>query len=660
MHSLELMLLGDFQAHIAPGVAANFAMRKSRALLAYLALHPGEAQGREKLAALLWSERPEKQARNSLSQALSDIRKGLGAARPFPLSIEVPQVTLVASVVETDVLRFEQLAGGDDAKDLDRAAGLYRGDLLAELGVRGPLWDGWLDSERRRLQQLYGKVLNRLLAHYEETSRHDQAVAVGERLIAHEPLLESAYRALMRIHAAAGARTLALRQFQRCQEVLRQELGVAPEPATLALHRAITSGDGRAAEPAVGSAIGEPESRSGLEPEPQPSIAVLPFENLSGDASQNYLALGLADQLVTTLGYVPWFFVSAQSASFASEISGAPKAEIGRRLGVRYLLDGALQKAGTQLKISVHLTATSNGRQIWSKAFQGDLENLFELQDNLAETVIGEIEPRLRQIEVRRSQAKHGNLSAYDFYLRALPHIRGMTRTEFDSGLSYLKKAIERNPDYAAAHGLIAWLMTLRVPQGQSQELETGIYHAEQALQRGQFDAEALSTGGYALGFLKWDPDLGLQHLWESLSLNPNSARAHDFTGWMLLYAGKATEAMEHFDHSLELSPIDDFAFRALTGKAFALLFLEQPQRAVSHAKRALAANIHFTVCHRVLAAALVQSGSLAEAREVIADLLAHHPSLTVSRYAEETRFVYPSYKAMLLNGLRRAGLPAS
>ena len=390
-----------------------------------------------------------------------------------------------------------------------------------------------------------------------------------------------------------------------------------------------------------------------------PSMAVLPFANLTGDPSQDYLALGIADQLITTLGQVPWFFVSAPMASFAAEFKSAPKSDVARRLGVRYLIGGSLQKAGTRLRVSVHLTEADKGRQIWSEQFSDSVDNLFELQDRMAKTVIGAIEPRMRQLEIRRSQTKHGSLSAFDHYLRALPHIRGMTKADFDSGLAHLENATAMNPTYAAAHGLIAWLMTLRVPQGQHLELESGLFHAEQAIQHGQGDSEALSTGGYALGYLKWDPELGIQYLRESITLNPNSARTYDFAGWLWLYAGKAEEALEHFDHSLDLSPIDDFAFRALTGKAFALLFLRQLEAAVAVAKRALTANPNFTPCHRVLAPALALSGSAVEARKVVEDLLAHYPSLTVSRFAEETRFVDPTYKATLLDGLRRAGLPA-
>jgi len=158
-------------------------------------------------------------------------------------------------------------------------------------------------------------------------------------------------------------------------------------------------------------------------------MAVLPFRNFSGDPAQDYLALGIAEQLTTTLGQVPWFFVAAQPASFSAEFGETKKTDIGQRLGVRYLIDGLLQRAGAQLRISVRLIETTQGQQIWSKAFAGAEGEIFELQDSLAETVIGEIEPRMRQIEVRRCQSKHGNLNSCDWYPPALPLVHGIRTT---------------------------------------------------------------------------------------------------------------------------------------------------------------------------------------------------------------------------------------
>ena len=389
-----------------------------------------------------------------------------------------------------------------------------------------------------------------------------------------------------------------------------------------------------------------------------PSMAVLPFSNLTGDPAQAYLALGLADQLITTLGCVPWFFVSAQAASFGNGQEKGDPVAIGRRLGVRYLVDGTVQRMGDQLRVSVRLIESAEGRQLWTGRIAGPMSDLFDLQDRLAETVIGAIEPRMRQIEIRRSEAKHGNLTAFDDYLRALPGIREMSQSGHAEAERLLQDAIDQNPTYAAAHGLIAWLMTLRVAQGQSTDLDRGVVHAELAIRHGADDPDALSTGGYALGYVTFDYPRGIRYLNDSLTMNPNSSRAHDFAGWLYCYSGDPDEALAHFEHSLRLSPIDDFAFRALTGQAFALFFLGRCEEAVTTARRALTANPNFTACHRVLAAALCETGRLAEAEAVVQQLLGFYPSLTVGRFSAETRFTSESQKKRLLDALGKAGLP--
>ena len=390
-----------------------------------------------------------------------------------------------------------------------------------------------------------------------------------------------------------------------------------------------------------------------------PPWAVLPFSDLSGDSSQGHLALGLAEELVATLGCVPWFFVSAPTVSLSSEIAQKPNTQIGKILGVRYLIGGSVQTSKDKVRIVVHLTSAENGQQIWAERFNGNQDDLFDLQDHIARTVIGAIEPKMLQVETLRSQAKHGSLTAFDYYLRALAHIRTMDQADLKQALDLLRSAIDVNPQYAAAHGLTAWLMTLHVPQGLGFDAETGLIHAQKAIEFGQGDADALSTGGYSLGYINHDPKAGLVYVQESLRLNPNSARAHDFAGWLLCYAGDADAGLKHFDSSINLSRIDAFTFRALAGKAFSLFFLSRFEEAVDFAKRSLVANPNFTACHRILAAALARCNQSDEAQAIVEDLLRRVPGLTVARFSKETRFVYPSYKKMLLDGLGQAGLPS-
>ncbi len=409
----------------------------------------------------------------------------------------------------------------------------------------------------------------------------------------------------------------------------------------------------------------EPDKREGsttgftaIEPSEKPSMAVLPFSDLSEDSSKHHLAMGLAEELITTLGSIPWFFVSASSVSLSKEFAGASKKELGAILGVRYLISGNVQSSKEKIRVTVYLTNSESGQQIWAEKFEGIQDDLFEVQDRIAKTVIGAIEPKMLEMEILRSQAKHGNLTAFDYYLQALAHIREMGETDLKQSLALLQLAIQSNPKYAAAHGLISWLMTLQVPQGLGFDVQAGLAHAQKALQYGRDDADALSTGGYGLGFLSFDPGAGLVYLEESLKLNPNSARANDFAGWLQCYAGNIDEALIHFDKSINLSRIDAFTFRALSGKAFSLFFLGRFTEAAEFAKRSIISNPRFTPSHRVLAASLVHCDQIDEARSVVKSLLEQVDGLTISRYSKETRFSNLEQKQILLDSLSEAGLP--
>src|SRR5262245_187034 len=238
MTSLELALLGGFQASAA-GHSIDIAGRKERALLAILAMPPGEPRSREKLAGLLWSDRRDKQARDSLKQSLLRLRKSLGSLDPLPMVTDRTSVTLNRAEVAVDVQEFEQLVLAGMPDDLTRATELYRGDLLEGLDVRDPAFEEWLLFERQRLRDHARDALARLVAHHMVGGASEQASVAARRLLALDPLHESAHRALMQIYAQQGQTALALRQYQLCCDALQRELGVKPEPETEGLYQSI-------------------------------------------------------------------------------------------------------------------------------------------------------------------------------------------------------------------------------------------------------------------------------------------------------------------------------------------------------------------------------------------------------------------------------------
>ena len=248
---LRLKLLGGFEARIVSGPVLDIAARKSRALLAYLALPTGRTHSRDKLVGLLWSDRADEQARNSLRQALTELGKALGATEPSPLVKLRETLALDPTMVEVDALVFEGLAAGEATSDLQRAAELYAGDLLDGLDARDAAFEEWLTVERQRLRGLAATVLKKLLT--QDTG--PSAIAVAQRLLVLDPLQEEGHRALMRLHAEAGETSAALRQYEHCREILKSELDVTPSPETTALYQSIRRAIGRASAAGLSSCV---------------------------------------------------------------------------------------------------------------------------------------------------------------------------------------------------------------------------------------------------------------------------------------------------------------------------------------------------------------------------------------------------------------------
>ena len=329
MASLQLVLLGGFQARAA-GQEIDVPGRKERALLAFLAIPAGEPRSRDKLAGLLWSDRGDSQARDSLKQAVFKLRRSLDGVQPSPLLADREFVSLERAAVAVDVAEFEQLIGEGTTDSLARAAALYRGDLLDGLDLRDAAFDEWLLMERQRLRDLAREALAKLVDRHMASGAHDQAAAAARRLLAIDPLREVAHRALMQIYAAQGQTALALKQYQLCRDALQSELGVRPEAETERLHRAIQekrATTSRTPErPAAETVIRESRASrdpsspgkhgESAAPSTRPAIAVLPFVNLSADPEQEYFSNGITEDIITELARYRSLLVIARNSSF--------------------------------------------------------------------------------------------------------------------------------------------------------------------------------------------------------------------------------------------------------------------------------------------------------------------------------------------------------
>jgi TolB-like protein len=405
-----------------------------------------------------------------------------------------------------------------------------------------------------------------------------------------------------------------------------------------------------------------PRERPALPLPDKPSIAVLPFENLSGDAEQGYFADGVVEDIITALSRARWLFVIARNSTLGYRNRGVDVRQVGRELGVRYVLEGSVRRAGERVRITGQLIDALSGAHIWAERFDGTLADVFELQDRVAEAVAGAIEPSLRGAEIERARRKPTeSLDAYDLYLRALPHLTTPTPESNREALRLVEQALALDPDYAVALGLKAWCHLnayLRSWAGDDEhERALGERAARRALALGQDDPTALVSGGFVLSLLAHDHEAGLAALSRSVSLNPNSALAFGASALVHCFAGDYGTTIEHGQRALRLSPFDPLGYRPLIALAYAHLFTGHHAAAVDYAERAVQANPGFDVCHALLVASLVELGRLEEAREAARRLTAIFPTFRIARrrragFRDKARF------EVYLTALRRAGLP--
>ena len=298
----------------------------------------------------------------------------------------------------------------------------------------------------------------------------------------------------------------------------------------------------------------------------KPSIAVLPFQNMSGDPEQEYFADGMVEDIITALSRFRNLFVIARNSSFTYKGRAVDVKQVGRELGVRYVLEGSVRKAGDRLRITGQLIDASTGATLWADRFDGALAEIFDLQDQVTASVVGAIAPRVEEAEIERAKRKPTeSLDAYDYYLRALAVVHRMTREANDEALRLFYKAIERDPEFALAYARAAHCYVFRKANGwmvdRAQEIAEAARLARRAVELGRDDAVALSYGGHTLGYVVGDLDDGAAFVDRALVLNSNLAAAWGLSGWMKICFGEPDTAIKHAALAMRLSPLDPRLF---------------------------------------------------------------------------------------------------
>jgi TolB-like protein/DNA-binding SARP family transcriptional activator/Tfp pilus assembly protein PilF len=727
---LYLRLFGRFALSRASGDEIAIPSKKVQALLAYLALNPDHRRSRAELAALLWSGRGEEQARHSLRQSILTLRHALEDAENTILVSEGDHIGLNTDFVESDVSELERAAAERVPEALTRCAVLYTGDLLEGLYVKSEGFDDWLAQERHRLRELATDTLARLAALQAEAKEFDSAIETTQRLLAFDPLREDGHRLLMQLYDGTGRRALALRQFRTCQEILRRELDVEPEPETVALYETMragaASGDdttakvemGRESEKpterappelgrvATAQAASEPLTRQSPRLKPlywaalalmafiiaaalvywgvylraptpafevarkenmafplpeKPSIAVLPFKDMTGDPQQENFVDVITEDITTTLSIISEMFVIARSSALTYKGRPVKAQTVAEELGVRYVLLGSVQSEDGRVRVSAQLVDALQGNQEWAERYDREVGDIFALQDEITLEIITALQVEMTEGEQDRISLVHGtdDLTAWTLAGQALQHLRRLSKSDNIRARTLYRKAIELDPDYPGAWDGLAWTHLLDARFGWSSSRETSLLRAAELAQKtlSLDDTRPRSfglLGQVTLAQGNHDKAVALGE--RAITLNPNGADVTALLGLTLTYTSGAERAIALLRHAMRLSPYYPDWYRWSLGRAYRLA------RRYNEAVPALTARLDNSpeaLAPLVeLAAAYSQMGRIDKARATASEVRQINREFSARAWTQNPPYADPAVASKDLNALLRAGLP--
>jgi len=394
----------------------------------------------------------------------------------------------------------------------------------------------------------------------------------------------------------------------------------------------------------------------------KPSIAVLPFDNMSGDPEQDYFADGMVEDIITGLSRMKGLFVIARNSSFIYKGKAVDIKQVGRELGVRYVLEGSVRKAGNRIRISGQLIDAATGAHLWADRFDGDMADIFDLQDRVTESVVGAIAPRLEQAEIDRAKRKPTeSLDAYDYYLRGMAAFHKFTKTANQEAVTLFSRAFELDAEFAAAYGMAARCYAQRKGFGWGVDLAQESAEARRlariATSLGQDDAIALAAAGFALIMFGEAAD-GDAFLDRALAVNPNLAWAWHISGFSKALIGQLDVVVEHATHAMRLSPQDPQSFAMLNVVGLGHYLMGRYDEAFPWAEAALREKPDFLLAASLVAASAALLGRHAEAEKAMARLLEISPGLCLSNLNQLLTFQRAEEIERWTDGLRKAGLP--
>ena len=393
------------------------------------------------------------------------------------------------------------------------------------------------------------------------------------------------------------------------------------------------------------------------------SIAVLPFTNMTNDPEQEYFVDGMVEDIITALSHFKQLSVIARNSTFVYKGQSVDIRKVAQDLGVRYVLEGGVRKAGNRLRITGQLIDAETGAHLWANRFDGNLEDVFDLQDDITASVVGAIEPTLRKAEIERARRKPAdNLDAYDLFLRAQPHVYAVQEDENLKALDLLNRAIELDPNYGPVLAHAAWCLVQRITRGWpaagADDVGDAVRFARSAIALGSDDAVSMALGGFALVTVGRDYAAGMDAVRHAIERNPASGFINAISGCALVFGDDGENGLQLLDRAIALGPSEPGYFNALVGAALEHLFNNRPAQALELAQRSATLNSSWETSYWVLAVAYMQLGRMSDAQSALADYLSRSVDATVSKLRKQLPIRNPAAMEMVLDHLRKAGLP--
>ncbi|MCV2868731.1 tetratricopeptide repeat protein [Defluviimonas sp. WL0002] len=644
MRRFRLDLLGGFRLSTSEGEALSLPTKKDRQLLAFLSLQGGRAQSRERLASLLWADRADAQARGSLRQSLAVLRSVFRAAGLDPLSGDKESVVLDTSGIAIDAVEFAE--GCASAVLTAEISELYCGPLLDGFDFSTPEFERWVTEERARLDGLAERLVTAASISVLPEADLEAAMGLGRKLLSQDRALEPVYRAMMRISSARGERSSSLKLYARCRAALREELDVDPDRETEDLYRDILTGPGESHTPHPGQdAIATHDIAD------RPSIAILPFRNLSGNERLSFLCEGLAEEIATGLGRFRSVFVIDQYSSAAVASESSDTTEIARRLGVMLLMQGSIQANASRMRITVRLVEGASRAQTWSDVFECEAGEALAIPDQIARAIITTIHNRMEDTIVEQSR-RNPSPAACECVLRGIKHLRGYAPDDNEKAAALFREALRLDPNHALAQAYLAFAEVVisgydAAPRSLLVDCKTRIEHA---LSLDPDDGKIRWLLASLHSYLREFED-ERRHIERALEINPNDANARMTYGAILSDSGRPDEGIAMIREAMRLNPFHPEWYWLLLGDAF--LSARRYEDAIEAYKRRT--NLKVWALSR-LASCYAHLGRDSETQETRRRILEQDPDFRISslRRGYWSEAVIEDW----IEGLRMAGLP--